>query len=150
MSNKDSLWVVEQYISDRLFYTTYSYKNRAIYELRYKFGSVYKYCRQYFHYETALFIFVHAVFIGPRSIWNMPLWIALRVNSMGQMLRYNKKSTVAKGRYKHQGQGHFSVPNKCLKIFKPYLSKKINTIMTLSFRTDRSGQTVLTQIRAVW
>ena len=35
------MWVVEQYISDRLSYTTYSYGNRTIYELRYKYGSVY-------------------------------------------------------------------------------------------------------------
>ena len=36
-------------ISDRLPYTTYSYRSRAIYELRYKFGSVYVYsCIYYF------------------------------------------------------------------------------------------------------
>ena len=28
-----------QYIADRLFYTTYSYRARAIYKLRFKFGS---------------------------------------------------------------------------------------------------------------
>ena len=28
-------------MSDRLSYTTYSYRNRDIYKLRYKFGSVY-------------------------------------------------------------------------------------------------------------
>ena len=33
---KDSLWVVEQYISEKLSYTTCSYRNRTIFELRYQ------------------------------------------------------------------------------------------------------------------
>ena len=40
---KDSLWVIEQYISEKLSYTTCAYRNQTISELRYKFGSVYIY-----------------------------------------------------------------------------------------------------------
>ena len=41
LCTKDFLWVVNKYISDRLSYTIYSCRNRAIYELRYNFGSIY-------------------------------------------------------------------------------------------------------------
>ena len=48
----DSLWVVEQYVSGTLYYTTCSYRNQTISELRYKFGSVYTH--RSLHHVTAL------------------------------------------------------------------------------------------------